>query len=159
MSEQKTGLGRFLAKIGDFFEGLFNAAAKTYNDQSDEIQTAFVQGSEILDIINANVKAAPDFLMNLITARFPGLDKEHLSEGLTKVEKVLNIADDIQDKTLEDTLKNLQAYLDKQEGSDWAGITGLAAKTLAFFFAPAGTKWAIFESLMEYVYQKFIKKD
>lgn len=156
--QEKTGIGRLLAKIGQFFEGLFNAAAKTYNAQSQEVQDALKDGSEILDIINRNVTEAPEFVIDLIQKAFPALTREVLLNGLKEVAKGINQADAIAADTLEDTVKNLQAYLESLEGKFWAGVSELSAKLLAVFFAPAGTKWVTISSLMEYVYHKLVKK-
>lgn len=158
MSEEKTGIGRLLAKIGNFFEGLFNAAAKAYNNLSPDVQKAFEQGSEILRIINANVASAPEFVIELIQKKFPELDREKLLAGLNEVSQGLNVASAIQAESLEDTLKNLQEYLSTLKGSFWAGASAFGSKLLAFAFAPAGTKWATFESLMEFFYQTYVKK-
>jgi len=158
MSENKTWLGRILAKIGDIFEGIFNAAAKTYNNQSPEVQAALKDGSEILNIINNNVKEAPEFVIELIQKAFPNLDRETLLEGLKQVSKGINQTDAILADTLEETILNLQKYLESLEGTFWAGVSELSAKLLAVFFAPSGTKWVVISSLMEYVYQKIVKK-
>lgn len=156
--ENKTWLGRILAKIGEIFEGIFNAAAKTYNEQSPEVQAALKDGSEILSIINKNVTEAPEFVIELIQKAFPSLDRETLLDGLKAVAKGINQTDAILADTLEETILNLQKHLESLEGTFWAGVSELSAKLLAVFFAPAGTKWVVISSLMEYVYQKIIKK-
>jgi hypothetical protein len=158
MSTEKTGIGRLLAKIGNFFEGLFDAAAKTYNAQSPEIQAALKDGSAILAIINENVSKAPEFVIELIQKAFPSITREVLLNGLKDVAKGINQAEAIAADNLEDTVKNLQSYFESLEGKFWAGVSELGAKLLAVFFAPTGTKWATISSLMEYVYQKFVKK-
>jgi len=156
--EQKTGIGRLIEKIGDFFEGLFNAAAKTYNSQSPQVQDALKDGSRILDIINRNVSEAPDVVIALIQKAFPSMQRETLLEGLKAVSKGLNLTDAILADTLEETVLNLQKYLESLEGTFWAGVSELAAKLLAVFFAPSGTKWVTISSLMEFVYHKLVKK-
>lgn len=156
--ENKTGLGRLIAKIGQFFEGLFNAAAKTYNDQSPEVQAALKDGSEILAIINKNVTESPEFVIDLIQKAFPSLNREKLLDGLKAVAKGINETDAILADNLEDTIKNLQKHLESLDGTFWAGVSELSAKLLAVFFAPKGTKWVVISSLMEFVYQKIVKK-
>lgn len=148
----------FLKKIGLFFEGLFNAAAKAYNELAPEVQAALVKGSEILNIINDNLDKHASVIVALIQTKFPDVDLVDLETGLKKVSDGLNIADKIVDDTLESTIDNLIVYLDSKDGVDWASVASFAAKLLSAAFAPDGTKWAIFESLMEFVYQKFIKK-
>ena len=157
MTTEKTGLGKLIAKIGDFFEGLFNAAAKTYNSLAPEIQESFIKGSAILDLINKYVNATPDFIIEAIQQKFPELSREKLRNGLNDVAKGLNIAKDLTGDDLEETLTAIQKHLATLKGSFWAGASELGAKLLAFAFAPAGAKWATFSSLMEYVYQKYVK--
>lgn len=157
MSTEKKGIGRLLEKIGNFFEGLFNAAAKTYNDQSPEVQAALKDGSEILAIINKNVTEAPEFVIELIQEAFPSLDRETLLNGLKSVAKGINQTDAILADTLEDTILNLQKHLEGLEGTFWAGVSELSAKILAVFFAPAGTKWMVISQLMGFVYHKYVK--
>ncbi|SFJ98139.1 hypothetical protein [Parapedobacter indicus] len=154
-------LKSFIAKIGLFFAAIFDAAARTWANVSPEVQDALKQGSAILDIINKNVKEAPDFVIELIQKAFPNIDRPTLLVGLKGVTEGLNIADGIVDNDLQATVGRLQEYLSglkSERAGFWAGISSLAAKLLAFGFAPAGTKWATFEALMEFVYQRFIKK-
>lgn len=158
MSTEKTGIGRLLATIGMFFAGIFDAAARTYNAQSQEVKDALKDGSAILAIINENVTEAPERVIDLIQKAFPTLTRDKLLDGLNAVAKGINHAEAIAADTLEDTIKNIQAYLESLEGTFWAGVSELSAKILAVFFAPAGTKWATISLLMEYVYQKLIKK-
>lgn len=158
MSEGKTGIGKLIAKIGDFFEGLFNAAQKAWNKLNPEVQEAMEKGSEILAIINKNVTEAPEFVIDIIE-KTTGVDREKLLWGLNKVSEGLNVAEAIEAESLEDTIKNLQVYLESLQGGIWAGISSFSAKLLAFAFAPEGTKWATLEALMEFTYHKIVKKD
>lgn len=158
-SLQRSFFGKLFAAVGDFLRGIFNAAEKAWNKLDPEVQQAFTWGSKVLELINVNKEAAPDFLIELIQKHFPTLTKEKLFTGLNKVAEGLNVAQAIEADTLEETLLNLQKYFSTLKGATWAGVSALGAKLLAFAFAPAGTKWATFESLMEYVYQTYIKKD
>lgn len=154
-------LQSFLSKIGLFFTGLFNAAARTWAKVSPEIQDALKHGSGVLAIINQNVEEAPEAVIYLIQEAFPKLDRPTLLAGLRGVAEGLNVADGIVDNDLEGTVERLQKYLaglKSERAQFWAAISSLAAKLLALAFAPAGTKWATFEALMEFVYQRFIKK-
>jgi|GEM_PF-2160812 len=154
-------LKSFLLKIGLFFTSLFNAAARTWANVSPEVQDALKQGSGILDIINKHVTESPDIVIRLIQHAFPNVDRESLLVGLRAVTEGLNIADGIVDNDLNETVNRLQKYLSglkSERAQFWAGISSLAAKLLALAFAPKGTKWATFEALMEFVYQRFIKK-
>jgi len=157
MSTEKTGIGKLLSKIGSFFTGLFDAAASTFNDLAPEIKESFVKGSSILNLINKYVNETPDFIIQVIQDKFPDVTREKLSAGLYEVATGLNIAQDLTKEDLESTLKAIQQHLSKLKGSFWAGASEFGAKLLAFAFAPEGTKWATLSSLMEYVYQKYIK--
>lgn len=150
-------LKTLFAKIGDFFEGLFSSAKKVWNKLSPELQNAFLQGSGIISIINSNIDKVPDEVLAIISKKFPGLTREKLHEGLKKVADALNIGSSLNDESLETTITNIQQYLDKTQGEKWAGVSSLASKVIAFFLAPKGTKWSVFESLMEYVYHSFVK--
>lgn len=152
----------FLKKIGLFFTGLFNAAARTWAKVSPEVQDALKHGSGILAIINQHVTEAPDFVIELIQKAYPKLDRPALLAGLRGVSLGLNVANGIIDNDLQGTVERLQKYLaglKSERAAFWAGISSLAAKLLALALAPKGTKWATFEALMEFVYQRFIKKN
>lgn len=158
MSE-KRGLGRLLEKIGSFFKGLFDAAERAYNKLQPEVKKAMVQASGVLDILNKHVNESPDFVIEIIQKAFPELTREKMLEGLNKVSEGLNVVDAIEADTLEETVRNLQAYLEGLKDQRWAAATSFAAKILALFLSPQGIKYSIIEMLMEMVYQRFIKKD
>lgn len=150
----------FLKKIGNFFKRLFDAAERAWTGLTPEIQKALKQGSGVLSVINNHVDKAPPDVIWLIQKLYPELGKATLLAGLAGVANGLNIASDNVTDDLEKTVGRLQLYLSEKKlenAAFWAGITSLAAKILAFAFAPAGTRWAVFESLMEFVYQRFIK--
>lgn len=153
----KTILGKFLEKIGDFFKGLFSQAEKTWDKLSPDVQEALLKGSEIIALINKNVNEAPEFVIELIQSK-TGVDRAELQEALAKVAAALNVAKDLNSPDLETLVKGIQAHLDASNSVVWAGISSLAAKLIAAVFSP-GTKWAVFESLAEFVYQQYIKKD
>lgn len=151
---------QLLSKIGLFFKGLFNAAARTWAKVSPEFQEALKQGSGVLAIINSNTSVTSNILIDLILKAYPELTRETLFAGLKGVEKGLNIADRIAEDNLEATLQNLQTFLAEvkiENSSFWAGTASFGAKLLALAFAPKNTKWATLEALMEFVYHQFIK--
>lgn len=156
---EKRGIGRLLSKIGGFFKGIFDAAERAYNKLQPEVKKAMVQASGVLDILNKNVDKAPDFVIELIQKVYPELTREKMLEGLNKVSEGLNVVDAIEAETLEETIKNLQKHLEGLQGQTWAGVSSLAAKLLAVVFSPEGIKWATVETLMEFIYHRFIKKD
>lgn len=154
-------LDSFLGKIGDFFSGLFSSAKKTWAKLSPEIQNALLHGSGIIATINKYVDAAPQFVIDAIVAKYPDLHIDQITQGLKKVAVALNIAIDTNDDDLTVVISKLQQYLasTKDDGKVWATISHSLAALLAVVLSPAETKVASVTSLLEFVYQHFIKGD
>lgn len=158
MSNEKTGLGKLLQKIGNFFEGLFFSSEKVWNNLSHEIQDAFLQGSQILEIINRNVDEDGDFLLQLILKTFPDLDVEKLRAGLLKVMEALNISKQFYEQdTVPKLLETIAAYLKSKEKEIWANATSTAAKLISLSLSGNLVSYATLEVLMTFVYHNFIK--
>lgn len=158
--KEKTGIGKLLEKIGNFFDGLFNRAGRVWNKLGPDVQGAFIQGSEILQIINQNVDEDGDFILMIIKSKFPNLDVDKLRSGLIKVMEALNIGTHLASQpTIQELLEELALYLKSKEKDVWAGVTSLAAKLIAHSLAGKLISWATLELLMEFVYRTFIKKD
>lgn len=155
----KTILGKFFARIGDFFKSLFDAAEKTWDKLSPELKKAMEQGSGIIELINGHVDQAPDFVFDLIQKKYPELTRDKIHEVLTLAGRELNLIDEVTQPDLTQTIQALQKYLDQKQGKFWATASSLLAQLLAIVLAPSGTKFATVSSLMEFVYQKFVKKD
>ena len=151
-------LQTFLSKIGDFFSGLFNSAKKTWAKLSPEVQNAMLHGSGIIDIINNNVDKVPSFVIALIQSKYPDITTDKIHAGLKGIADALHIAEGVNDGDLEALISNIQKYLASLNGKIWANISGTLAKAIAAFLAPPETKFAAISSLMEFVYQTFIKK-
>lgn len=147
-------LFEFFKKI---FGGLFSAAQKTWNKISPELQKAMLHGSGIISIINTNVDASPDFIVELIQKKFPDLTKESIHESLLKATEGLAIAGSLNNPDLGTTIQLIQGYLSGLKGKVWANISQTLAKGIAAFLAPSGTKFAAISSLIEFVFQTFIK--
>ncbi len=152
-------ISNLLNKIGHFFEGLFNAAQHAWSKLEPDLQNAILQGSGIIDIINKNIDAAPPEVIALIQKAFPNLTTDKLKSALHEVNKVFNIASDIEDSDLEVTLSRLQKYLATFNlNNTWSAVSSTAAQILSTAFAPNGTPFAKISMLIEFVYNKFIKK-
>lgn len=144
--------------IGDFFAHLFSGTKKTWKKISPEVQQALLYGSDVIDTINKYLDQTPDFIIDLLTKKYPKLDRNHLKDALSEASKDLKIASDINNDDLETIIKNLQAYLSGLQGKGWAKISSFLAQGIAIFTAPAGTKFGMITSLIEFVYQTFFKK-
>jgi hypothetical protein len=151
-------LDKFLAKIGDFFSGLFNAARRTWKKLSPDVQNAMIHASGVIDIINNNVDKVPDFVVEIIQKKFPDLDLEKLKVGLHAVGTELNLLEGVNDPDLLTLIEKLQKHLESKQGKAWALISSSMSQILAVILAPAETKVAAIISLIEFVYQHFIKK-
>lgn len=141
--------------IGQFFVGLFNAAKKTYSKLSDEQKAALQQGTGLVAIINDNLTLAPAEVRALIQKAFPDLDEVKLETALFEVARSFNTTG-LQD--LDGAILVLQDHLTRLDGKAWAVASHAAAALLSVLFAPADTKVATIVSLIEWVYQHFIKK-
>ena len=149
----------FLSNIGNFFggifTGLFNSAKKTFNKLPDDVKNSFLQGGGIVDIINTRLDDAPDKVEEAIKAKFPDLDVKKIEEGLFSVAQTLGLK---VGNNLQEVIDTLQAHFKGLEGKKWAAVSHLAGTLLAAIFGPPATKFAVFTSLMEWVYQHLIKK-
>lgn len=149
----------FLSDIGNFFggifSGLFNSAKKTYNKLPDEVKNGFLQGGGIVDIINSMADDVPEKVEEAIKAKFPNMDVQKIEEGLFSVAQTLGLK---AGNNLREVIAVLQSHFKALEGKKWAATSHLAATLLAAIFGPPATKFGIFTSLMEWVYQRLIKK-
>lgn len=141
--------------IGLFFVGLFNAAKKAYNKLSDDQKDALQSGVGLIAILNENIEKAPAEVRLLIQAKFPKLNEQALETGLFSVAQSFGIT---QFSNLEEAIVAVQGHLNSLEGKAWAVASHSAAALLSVLFAPTETKVAAIVSLLEWVYQHFIKK-
>lgn len=151
-------LGSLPSRIAHVFEGVFDSLNKLWHRISPEVQEALMKGTAIVSFINNHIDQAPQFVLDLIQKEFPGLTEEHLKSALQKVSEDLKIAEGINDADLVTLVKNLQEFLGTKTGTDWEKVSSVMAQFIAIFFAPAGTKFALIATLIEYVYLNFIKK-
>lgn len=148
----------FFKVIGDFFAHLFSGTKKTWKKISPEVQKALMYGSDVIDTINNYLDQTPDFIIDIIAKKYPELDRAHLQAALAEASKDLKIAEGVNNDDLETIIKNLQSYMAGLKGQAWAKISNFLAQGIAIFTAPAGTKFGMITSLIEFVYQTFFKK-
>ena len=122
------------------FTDLFNSAEKAWHKLEPQVQSALVDGSDI------------------IGQKFPKLSKEKLAAGLAKVNDGLKIAQGTENPDLLTTIKDLQAYLSGLQGKFWESASSIAAQVLSTVFSPDETPFAKISMLIEYVYRKKIKE-
>jgi hypothetical protein len=142
-------------KIGHFFVGLFNAAKKAYENLSVEQQTALQNGSGIVDLINTMLDKTPEEIRAVIQAKYPNIDEKALESGLFQVANTFGLQGVA---NLDEAIAAIQKHLSSLDGKVWAVASHAAASALAIIFAPVETKVSAIVSLIEWVYQTFIKK-
>lgn len=156
----KTFFGKLLQEIenvfGAIFSGLLGAAKQAYDNLPSDVQNALQHGSGILSVINSDLTAVPADVIASIQAKFPDVNVKDLQAGLFKIVHTFGLAAD--ENSLEDIIVKLQTYLSSVKGSEWEGISSMAAQILSIFFAPAGTQFGKIVMLIEYVYQRFFRK-
>lgn len=151
-------LDKLFKSIGLFFVGLFNAAAKAWKKISPELQSAMIQGSGIVKIINDNIGKDSSIILDLIKLKYPDLDETKLKEALAKVTADLKLGQELNSDDLVKTLDAIGQHLNGLEGTDWAKASHTIYMIISVFLAPAGTKVAAIISLAEYVYHQLVKK-
>jgi len=149
-------LKTFLSSIGHFFTDLFSGIQKVWHSLTEAEQAVSIKASSIIAIINANLTAAPADVLSLIQAAFPTMTKEGLTDLLNKANQILGIADNAASGTFEQALQTLQAYLSKYQGNTWITITRAVVEILVTVLEP-GTIIQKIETVLEYVYQEFVK--
>lgn len=160
MANKEGFFSRLLEKIGDAFEWLgkiFDAAESAWDKVDEPLQKALLAAAGIVNIIKVNLDANPDFIMGLIQKAFPNLSEEELKDAIHEVNKVMNIASDIEDDDLSNTISNLQKYLQTVTDNKLIdGVLSSIAQLMTVALSP-DTPQAKIAMLIEFVYQKFIK--
>lgn len=158
MKKEKTGIGKLLQKIGQFFGKIFKHTENVWGTLGDDIKNSFLQGSKIIEIINNNLDEDGGYIYDLIMDYFPNLDKDKLRDGLLKIADALDLGIEFSESTgTTELLEKIAAYLKSKEKDVWAAISSLAAKLVAKSLAGDLISWATVELLMEFVYHNFIK--
>ena len=162
MAEEKGFFGRLFEKIGDAFEWLahiFDAAEKAWDKVDEPLQKALITATSVVNIISTNLNAAPELIMSLINKAFPDLSEEELKKAITEVNKVLNISSGIEDQSLPILITNLQKYLLTVTDSKLIdGVLSSTAQLMTVALSHETPSQAKVAMLVEYVYQKFVKK-
>lgn len=147
---------QLLEKIGNFFTGLFNAAKRTYNRASGELQAAIKFGSGFVNVINQNLQN-PD-LKSAVLKAFPSVNIDELTSKLTLIAQKMKLIEQDSEMSFDEILAVIQKYLASLDGTFWAGASRYIASIVAIVDAPAGTKIEAVASLIGYVYHDLIKK-
>lgn len=142
-------------KIGHFFAHLFNAMKRAYSNLSSEQQLALQQGTGLINLINTMVEDPAEEIRKAIHDKFPDLDEARLETALFEAAASFGLKSI---NSIDDAIVAIKSHLASLTGKGWAIASHTAASVLAIAFGPADTKVASVVSLIEWVYQHFIKK-
>lgn len=145
-------------KIGAFFVGLFNSAKAAYLELSEEDKVALQGGTGIVEIINTMKGAAVSEIRAAIQAKFPAYDEATLEAALIQVGNTFLGSSYANGDAVIEAAQAKLIGLKNSNPKAWAVAShGIAALFAALLGSPA-TKVATFTSLIEFVFQTFIKK-
>lgn len=158
--ETKTGVGKLLASIvsilGSIFHHVMSGAERTFNQLPQATKDSLIHGSGIIETLNSMIGSAPASIQAAITEKYPDVNQTNMEAGLFAIAHAFGLAPNEGD--LNDCIAKLQTYISSQTGSVWEDIMHSASLLLATILAPIGTKLGALSTLLEYVYQTFIKK-
>ncbi len=140
------------------FTDLFNSAERAWEKLEPAIQTALLQGTGIISIINQNLETTPPELLQLIAGKFPSLSQQNLENALNKAQNVIGIVQGTATLSLEETLSNVQLYLKTKQGTLWENASSILGQTLSVAFAPDETPFAKISMLAEIALEHFKKQ-
>lgn len=152
-----TPFGKFFFKIGLWHYKIDDGIEAAYEKLHDAEKLAIQDASGLIAIINANAKAAPDILFQVIENKFPAITKESVTDFLNKLNAQILHADAEIPDTFEDAVSKIQAYLSKYEGKTWGVITKAVVTIGADILMNGAKPIQIIDFVLEYVYQTFVK--
>lgn len=142
--------------ISQAFISLFNAAKRAYKNLDPASQQALQMGTGLIDLINAMTEDTAANILLAIKEKYPNVPVEVIEVALFQVAQQFGLNKDIDD--LEEAIDHLKNRLNELDGKVWAVVSHSMASTLAAIFAPKEQRVAVIVSLIEWVYQNFIKK-
>lgn len=136
---------------------LFNSMEKAWDHLGADEQAISLKASGIIAIINANLSSTPDVVYKLIQLKFPDVTPETVQDALTKAGSFLNIADGIASMSLEEAITAFQTHLDSATGNDWVAKTQHAVSALLNVLLPTTTPLQKITTILEFIYDNFVK--
>lgn len=145
-------------KIGAFFVSLFNSAKAAYLELSEEDQIALKGGTGIVAILNNTIGQGVTEVRAAIQAQFPTYDEAALEAALIQVGNTFLGTNFASGDAVITAAQNKLADLKNTSPKGWATASHAFAALFSVLFGSPATKVATFTSLIEFVYQNFIKK-
>jgi phage-related protein len=148
----------FFDGIWNWIKNIFSSLEKEWHNLQPEVKNAIQQASGVINAITTNLNATPQFVLDLITNAFPGIDIEKIKAGILEVSKDVAGLQTVPGADIYTTLTNLQAYFKGLGSNKWEQEASTISQKLAAVFAPQTTPFATIVTFIEFVYRTFIKK-
>lgn len=156
-TKPSTPFGKFFDKLGVWHPHIEDALKDIYGKLHDTEKTAVKDASGWIAIINTYIKDSPEDVFKLIQLKFPNVTKEGVTDTLNKLNTEILKVDANTPDDFETALTKLQEYLGKYQGNTWVAITRSVVSVLTDIFLKGASPIQTIETVMEYVYQIFVK--
>lgn len=159
-TKPSTPFGKFFFKIGVWHPNAENTIAAMYEKLHTIEQEAIEKASSIIAIASQNVDQAPDFIFELIQKKWPDVTKDNAVVFLNNIATKMAYASEHTPTTFDAALAELQTYLGKFKDDGWiASVRAVVSVGAVFLTSLHGNTAPIqtIETVLEYVYQNFVK--
>lgn len=152
-----TPFGKFFYTTGIWHPSIEAGIIAAYDKLHDAEKAAVKQASGRIAVINATLQQTPDEVFTALHEQFPGVNREVLTQWLNQVNDAIFGIAAVVPQDFETALTELQEYLGRYTGNTWVSITRMIVAVAADVLLKGASPAAIIETVLEYVYQTFIK--
>ena len=149
--------GKFFYKIGVWHPSFEEGIVELYSKLHGSEQAAIKMASGWIAVINSNLQATPEVIFTILQTKYPGVTRQNVTNVLNELNGALLKIDTATPEDFNTALARLQEYLGKHEGNVWIALTRAAVGVLADIFLKGKSPIQVIETVLEYVYQTFIK--
>lgn len=139
--------------LGDLFTSIFSATRKAWNHIPSTIQSQIKNGSSIINILSQYIGQDPNLTIATLQANI-SIDVTTLYSTLSTLARYWGLTIPA---TLPELVLTVQAYLKTLQDSEWDRVLSTGAQVLADVLTGATTPFGIIASVIEFVYNEFIK--
>lgn len=136
---------------------LFNAAKAEWLKLTLLEQKLSVQASGVMAIITQNMSATPDFIWSMISYSFPAINKDVVTDYLSKAANILKVIDNITSLSFDNLVKAFQSWVLPAIGDKWATLLQSAVNVIYTLIAPQNTVIDKVINLFSWIYSTFVK--
>jgi hypothetical protein len=152
-----TPFGKFFYSVGIWHPDLEDGIKAAYDTLHDTEKEAVKTASAWIAVINSSLYLAPDAVFELLAQKFPGITKEKLTAFLNNLNSQIAQADRNVPDDFGAAMEKMQSYLATYEGHSWAAITRAVVEIGAVILSGGKLDISLVGTILEYVYQTFIK--